>query len=68
MRHVWLSHLYERWGFELQEDFALEADEKFSDRQDKGRVRFMVRSRAQKEWTAYKAQTPRLDRSSHKGR
>jgi GNAT superfamily N-acetyltransferase len=37
------KRLYEKWGFELQEDFVLDVDEKFSDRKSKGSVRFMVR-------------------------
>jgi hypothetical protein len=40
------KRLYEKWGFELQEDFVIVVDEKFSDRKSKGSVRFMVRPSA----------------------
>jgi hypothetical protein len=43
------QRLYEKCGFELREDYTLEAGEKFSDRQNKGKVRFMVRPRARNE-------------------
>lgn len=37
--------LYEKWGYELQDDYPLEVSEKFRHRLTSGRIRFMVRHR-----------------------